>query len=211
MVVLELINNQGVISLRAHRAVESWLKLDRGTCMTVGKFSRARAIGILLILSCNHLYGEERNLRAVMHWEGEGSLHSVGVNQILFQGIMKGIIYVENEKGDLDGAYAVCPISQKVNPETRESTATGNCEITVSSEDVVYAELDCKGVVGDCRGEFRLVEGLGRFKGISGGSDLRIRSVVGVLLKGMASGSIVRSGQGIALLPNLKVKIPQNQ
>lgn len=107
----------------------------------------------------------------------------------MFQGVMKGILYVENEKGDLDGAFAVCPVSQRINPETGESTATGNCEITVSSEDVVYAELDCKGMAGDCRGEFRLVEGLGRFEGISGGS-------------------IVRTGQGIALLPNLKVITP---
>ena len=112
--------------------------------MTVGKFGLAKALGIILILSCNHLYGEERNLRAVMHWEGEGSIHTIGRNQILFQGVMRGIIYVENEKGDLDGAFAVCPVSQKIDPETGESTATGNCEISVSSEDVIYAEFDCK-------------------------------------------------------------------
>ena len=92
--------------------------------------------------------------------------------------------------------------------ETGEAVATGYCEISISPEDVVYAELDCKGVVGDCKGQFRLIEGHGRFKGIKGGSDLRIRSVLGALVKGMASGSVVKSGQGIALLPNLKFTTP---
>ena len=56
-----------------------------------------------------------------------------------------------------------------------------------------------------------MVEGLGRFEGIQGGSDLRIRSVLGFLMEGMASGSTIRSGEGIALLPNLKVIIPRKQ
>ena len=67
--------------------------------MSVRKFGLAQAFGVLLILTCNQLYGEERNLRAVMHWEGEGSVHAVGVNEVLFQGVMEGIIYVETENG----------------------------------------------------------------------------------------------------------------
>ena len=168
----------------------------------------ASAIGILFILACNPLSGEERTLKALMQWEGEGNVHSIGSNMMLFLGTMDGILYVENEKGEIDGAFVECPISQKINLKTGEATATGYCQITVSPEDVIFAELDCKGIIGDCSGQFRLVEGLGRFKGIRGGSDLRIRSVLGVLLKGMANGSVVKSGQGIALLPNLKFSIP---
>ncbi len=175
------------------------------------KSNLTKAIVILLVLCCSQLYGEERNLRAIMHWEGQGSIHAIGKNQMLFQGVMEGIIYVENEKGDLDGAFAECPITQKINSETGESTATGYCQITVAADDVIYAELDCKGVAGDCKGYFRLVEGLGRFKGIEGGSDLRIRSILGQLVAGMASGSILRSGEGIALLPNLKINLPDKQ
>ena len=179
--------------------------------MKAGKFNPNKALAILLVLCSSQLYGEERNLRAIMHWGGQGSIHTIGKNQLLFQGVMQGILYVENEKGDLDGAFAQCPISQKINQETGESSATGYCEITVASDDVVYAELDCRGVVGDCKGHFRMVEGLGRFEGIQGGSDLRIRSVLGFLVKGMASGSTIRSAEGIALLPNLKVIIPRKQ
>lgn len=176
--------------------------------MKDGRSSLNKAMGILLILCSSQLYGEERNLRAMMHWEAEGGIYSIGTNQMLFLGVMEGILYVETEKGDLDGAFIECPISQRINPETGESTASGHCQITVGSEDVVYAEFDCKGKIGDCKGQFRLVEGIGRFEGVSGGSDIRIRSILGVLFKGMASGSLIRSGEGIALLPNLKVIIP---
>ena len=169
----------------------------------------ARVTGILLLLVLNPLRAEERNLQALMQWEGDGTVYSIGANQMLFLGSMDGILYVENEKGDIDGAFVECPISQKINLDSGEAVATGYCQISVSPGDVVYAELDCKGVVGDCKGEFRLVEGLGRFEGIKGGSDLRIRSVLGALVAGMASGSIVRSGQGIAILPNLKFTTPK--
>lgn len=176
--------------------------------MKDGRSSLNKAMGILLILCSSQLYGEERNLRAMMHWEAEGGIYSIGTNQMLFLGVMEGILYVETENGDLDGAFIECPVSQRINPETGESTASGHCQITVGSEDVVYAEFDCKGKIGDCKGQFRLVEGIGRFEGVSGGSDIRIRSILGVLFKGMASGSLIRSGEGIALLPNLKVIIP---
>lgn len=176
--------------------------------MTFKTSIAARAIGMLLVLACSPLSGEERNLKALMHWEGEGKVHTISSDMILFQGDMQGILYVENEKGAIDGAFVECVISQKINLKTEEANSTGYCQITISAEDVVYAELDCKGIVGDCRGQFRLFEGLGRYEGIKGGSDLRIRSVLGVLVKGMASGSVVRSGQGIALLPNLKFTIP---
>jgi hypothetical protein len=145
-----------------------------------------------------------------MQWDGEGSIYKISSNQILFQGVMEGIMYVESEEGELDGAFAKCPVSQKINPETMESFASGYCEISVAPDDVIYSEFECMGKAGDCKGKFRLVEGIGRFAGITGGSDLRIRSVLGALVIGMGSGSVVRSGKGIALLPNLKVINPSN-
>lgn len=168
----------------------------------------AKVIAILFMLNCGSLTAEKRNLKALMQWDGEGTVYTIRPNLMLFLGSMEGILYVENEQGEIDGAFVECPISQKINLETKEATSTGYCQISVSSEDVVYAELECRGVIGDCKGQFRLTEGQGRFKGIKGGSDLRIRSVIGVLVEGMASGSVVRSGKGIALLPNLEFTTP---
>jgi hypothetical protein len=117
--------------------------------MINGKSHLALVIGILCLLSGMNGYGEERNLRALMHWEGEGTVHTIGKDEILFQGVLDGILYVETETGELDGAFVTCPVSQKVDVETDEAVASGSCEITVSSDDVVYAEFDCKGVTGD--------------------------------------------------------------
>ena len=118
--------------------------------MIIRNSNLAQATGILLLLACSALYAEERNLQALMQWEGEGNVYSIGANRMLFLGNMEGILYVENEKGDIDGAFVECPISQEIDLETGEAVATGYCEISISAEDVVYAELDCKGVVGDC-------------------------------------------------------------
>jgi hypothetical protein len=179
--------------------------------MSFGKSCLIKAFAVTLVFVGTQLHAEERNLKGLMQWEGEGSVHSIGVNQMLFQGAFNGILYIENEQGDLDGAFVNCPGTQHIDMETSDSFGAGYCEITVSSTDVVYAEWDCTGKVGDCKGTFRLISGLGRFEGIKGGSDFRIRSILGTLVKGLGSGSIVRAGKGIALLPNLKVTIPQNQ
>lgn len=179
--------------------------------MSFGKSCLMKAFGVMLVFAGAQLYAEERNLKGLMQWEGEGNVYIIGENQMLFQGAFGGILYVQNEQGDLDGAFVSCPATQHVNMENGDSSASGYCEITVSSDDVVYAEWDCTGKVGDCKGDFRLKSGLGRFVGIKGGSDFRIRSVLGALVKGLGSGSAVRAGKGIALLPNLKVIIPQNQ
>ena len=179
--------------------------------MSFGKSCLMKAFIVILVFVGTQLYAEERNLRGLMQWEGEGTIHVIGVNQVLFLGAFNGILYVENEQGGLDGAFVTCPGTQHIKTENNESFGAGYCEITVSSTDVVYAEWDCTGKVGDCKGSFRLTSGLGRFEGIKGGSDFRIRSVLGALVKGLGSGSVVRAGKGIALLPNLKVIIPQNQ
>jgi hypothetical protein len=177
--------------------------------MSFGKSCLIKAFIIIFVFGGTQLYAEERNLRGLMQWEGEGTVHVIGVNQVLFLGAFNGILYVENEQGELDGAFVNCPGTQHIKTESNESFGAGYCEITVSSTDVVYAEWDCTGKVGDCKGSFRLTSGLGRFEGIKGGSDFRIRSVLGALVKGLGSGSVVRAGKGIALLPNLKVIIPQ--
>lgn len=71
----------------------------------------ARAIGMSLVLASTPLYGEERNLKALKHWEVEGKVHTISSDMILFQGDMQGILYVENEKGAIDGAFVECVVT----------------------------------------------------------------------------------------------------
>ena len=49
---------------------------------------------------------EEKTLNVIMPWEGEGSIHVVGEEKILFSGEFHGIMYAENAAGELDTAFA---------------------------------------------------------------------------------------------------------
>ena len=83
--------------------------------------------------------------------------------------------------------------------------------ITPSAGDVVYAEWTCAGEVGGCKGSFKLTGGSGKFKGVTGSSELLVRSALNVLVAGMSSGSVVRSATGIAMLPDLKYNMPNKK
>jgi len=169
------------------------------------------ATGLLLLMLClcvPSTQAETGSSRAVMQWEGEGYVYKINPEEMIFQGFFEGILYFETAAGDIDGAFATCPVSQTINLEAGSTVAKGHCEITIATDDIIYSEWNCTGKLGDCRGEFKLVSGLGRFSGITGQSDFRIRSIMGELLIGAGSGTLARVGKGIALLPNLKFKIP---
>jgi hypothetical protein len=165
------------------------------------------AISLFVSCLCTSALAEERNTRAIMQWEGEGAVYNIGPSEIIFLGAFEGIMYFEGKNGALDGAFVTCPSSQRLNLEQATTSAKGFCEITVSSDDVAYAEWTCEGIPGDCKGKFNLVSGHGRYEGISGSSDFRIRSIMGELVSGMGNGSVMKVGKGIALLPNLVVNL----
>lgn len=150
---------------------------------------------------------EEKTLNVIMPWEGEGSVHVIAEGKILFSGNFNGIMYAESATGELDAAFAKCPAQQKIDVESKQASAEGHCNITVSSEDSVFAEWKCKGELGACKGTFTLTGGTGRFKGVTGSSDLVIRSVLSQIVVGMGDGSVVRSASGLAVLPELEYKL----
>jgi len=80
--------------------------------------------------------------------------------------------------------------------------------ITVSSEDVVFAELTCNGVAGLCKGEFTLTSGTGRFSGISGSGKMTIRSPVHALAADLSEGTVIHAAAGLLQIPNLEVRLP---
>jgi hypothetical protein len=177
-----------------------------------GTLNTVLKIALLFVLSMGAFsatQAEDRSTRGIMTWEGEGSIHRISPKELIFQGAFEGVIYFETATGELDGAFATCPASQRINLELGTSSGSGQCEITISTDDVVYAEWDCEGKPGDCKGKFNLVSGLGRFAGITGQSDFRIRSIMGQLIGDAGNGTIQRIGQGIALLPNLKFQVPE--
>ena len=151
---------------------------------------------------------EERTVQATIPWEGKGRVFQIDPRRMQFLGALEGIIYVENSKGEMHEGFVQCPIVQTLDLETGTSEAMGHCEITAGPEDVVYAEISCKGQVGDCLGKFTLIEGEGKFAGISGEGELRVRSPLRALVGNQGSGALVRVASGIALIRDLKFSTP---
>ena len=154
---------------------------------------------------------EEKSLKAMIPWDGEGRGFQVAPDTLLFLGAFEGIIYVETAEGKLDEGFVRCPVTQKIMIKTKKTTGSGYCMITTSSADTVYAEWTCEGQVGGCKGEFRLTGGTGQFEGITGLSELIVRSPLQALAPGMSGGNVLRAASGLAVLPELKYKIPSKK
>ena len=161
----------------------------------------------MLGLSTNAYTGEQ-TLSVTMSWNGEGTLYSTGVDEMTFKGALEGIMYTVNADGDLNAAFAECPIDVEINKKSQTSMMSGNCEVTGAGGDVVYADLSCSGKPGICIGTFTLTGGTGRFAGVTGASKMVFRSVVSSLVTEMASGSRIKVANGIAILPKLAFSIP---
>ena len=117
-------------------------------------------------------------------------------------------MYLENSEDKMNEAFVQCPIVQILDLGSGVTEALGNCEITVSPEDVVYAQMTCKGQVGICAGKFVLIDGEGRFAGISGEGELTVRSPIRALAADLGSGSLLRVGSGLATVKDLVFSVP---
>lgn len=166
------------------------------------------ALAAILLLSVTSANAEKFTVEAAIPWEGKGRIFQINSTTVQFLGVLEGIMYVENSKGEMHEAFVQCPIVQHLKIDTGTSDATGNCEITAGPNDVVYAQLSCKGRVGDCAGKFVLVEGEGKFTGISGEGDLRVRSPLRALAGSLGSGDAVRVASGLATIRNMEVTKP---
>lgn len=163
--------------------------------------------GLLVATITGPSVAAAETIKVIMPWSGEGSIHSISPERVLFMGEFEGVMYVEKADGELDAAFASCPATQYIDTGSKKTEAKGHCNIAVSGEDTVFAEWTCEGKLGACNGKFTLTGGTGKFKGVTGSSDLTIRSVLSTVVAGMSSGSVVRSTSGLAILPKLTYKL----
>ncbi len=166
---------------------------------------------LLLIATTVTTQAGEQTIKVTMPWDGEGTVYMIGTGKALFMGAFEGIMYVEKEEGELDAAFANCPATQHIDVETGSSSADGYCNIAVSGEDAVFAKWSCEGKIGTCKGNFELTGGTGRFEGVSGSSQLVVRSVLNALVSGLGDGEVVRTATGIAVLPRLTYQMTPAQ
>jgi hypothetical protein len=163
---------------------------------------------ILLLAASPLRAAEQGTVQVIIPWEGKGRVFQIDSRRLQFLGALEGIMYVENSEGEMHEGFVQCPITQILDLETGATEANGHCEITASPEDVVYAQMSCKGMVGDCKGEFVLTDGEGRFAGISGQGELRVRSPIRALATDLGSGATLRIGAGLAVIKDLKFSTP---
>jgi len=163
----------------------------------------------LLILTFSPIQAAEQDtVQAIIPWEAEGRVFQIDTRTMMFLGAFTGVMYIESSKGELHEAFIMCPIIQKLDLEKRSTEAVGHCEISASPDDVAYADLSCSGEVGSCEGTFTLVDGEGRFSGISGKGMLRVRSPMRELVTDMAAGANLRVASGLAVIKELEYRMP---
>ena len=176
--------------------------------MTALKKYLAPLAALMLLMQSSAWAAEEGTVQAAIPWDAEGEVFNIGPTTMAFLGSLKGIIYVENSKGEMNEGFVVCPVVQRIDLTTAKTDATAYCEIATSADSVVYATMTCQGEPGGCVGEITLTDGEGEFVGISGKGKLRIRSPIRALVSDMASGSVLRVGSGLAVISDLNYSIP---
>lgn len=150
---------------------------------------------------------EEGTVKILAPWEAEGQVYKVGPAETQFIGEFGGIMYVETGEGELDTAIFLCPAIQDVDHTNKKTKASGRCHI-VAAEGNIFAEFNCKGVPGRCKGTFKLTGGTDRFEGITGSGEMLVRSALSTFMSSAASGEVVQAAEGLAIWPALKYKIP---
>ena len=176
--------------------------------MNLKRLLMAPLVAILLLAQSSVWAAEEGTVQAAIPWDAEGQVFNINTTTVVFLGSLKGMIYVENSKGEMHEGFVVCPVMQKLDLNSGMTDALGHCEITASPESVVYAKITCKGEPGSCVGEITLTDGEGKFTGVSGSGKLRIRSPIRALVADLASGAVLRVGSGLAIINDLNYSIP---
>ncbi len=176
-------------------------------------FPRWLTLVLMLVLAglSATVAAEQKSLKAIIPWNGEGRVFQVAPGTLQFLGAFEGVMYIETAEGKLDEAFVRCPVIQKIEIKTKNTSGSGSCMITASSEDTVFAEWTCAGQVGGCKGEFKLTGGTGQFEGITGLSKFIVRSPLHALVAGMSGGNAMHVASGLAVLPELIYEIPSNK
>lgn len=152
--------------------------------------------------------GAEGKAKILAPWEANGQLFQVAVDKLQFIGTFEGIMYIEHGEGLLDAALFTCPSTQITEVLTNQIKAHGYCTIESPSGDYIYAEYTCDGEPGACAGTFTLTGGTGKLTGITGQSDLIVRTALSGTTIDQQSGGTVSAAKGLAIWPEMRFAVP---
>ncbi|MGE5154029.1 MAG: hypothetical protein ACM3ST_08440 [Bdellovibrio bacteriovorus] len=154
------------------------------------------------------LAAAEGKAKILAPWEANGQIFQVAVDKLQFIGTFEGIMYIEHGEGLLDAALFTCPSTQITEVLTNQIKAHGYCTIESPSGDYIYAEYTCDGEPGACAGTFTLTGGTGKLTGITGQSDLIVRTALSGTTIDQQSGGTVSAAKGLAIWPEMRFEVP---
>jgi hypothetical protein len=149
----------------------------------------------------------EPSLKAFSAWNAQGQIFQSGESRVTFVGSFSGIVYVEQDQGPVAAGFMACPTVLDVNTRDGKERGEGRCTFTAKDGAQLFADFSCRGVrmIG-CTGDFTFTGGTERFKGITGGGPVTIRSSVDELKAGSGS-AVDGAAAGIIFWPKLTYKL----
>jgi len=169
----------------------------------------ARFVGLALAsLLAPPLAADEGTAKILAPWEANGRIFQVAVDKLQFIGTFEGIMYIEHGEGLMDAALFTCPSTQITEVLSNQSKTHGYCTIESPNGDYIYAEYTCDGEPGACAGKFTLTGGTGKMVGITGESDLIVRTALSGTTVDEDSGGTVSAAKGLAIWPEMHFRIP---
>jgi hypothetical protein len=166
------------------------------------------ALATLALCLASPAIAEQGTAKILAPWEANGQLFQVAVDKLQFIGTFEGIMYIEHGEGLLDAALFTCPSTQIIHVLSNQLEGHGYCTIESPNGDYVYAEFNCDGEPGSCTGKFTLTGGTGRLAGITGESDVIVRTALSGTAINEATGGTVSAAKGLAIWPEMRFEFP---
>ncbi len=165
-------------------------------------------LALVALLAVYPAAAEQATAKILAPWEANGQLFQVAVDKLQFIGTFEGIMYIEHGEGLLDAALFTCPSTQIIHVLSNQVQGHGFCTIESPNGDYIYAEFTCDGEPGACTGKFTLTGGTGKLTGITGESDLIVRTALSGTTLDEHSGGTVSAAKGLAIWPEMRFDVP---
>lgn len=151
---------------------------------------------------------QDGEVKASAAWVGHGRAVPTGTGTVYFVGAFSGVLFVDNDQGPLNTAQILCPGTLEVEINGGKQRGEGRCVMSLNPTDQIYAKWSCAGTHHvECKGLFTLTGGTGRFAGITGEGDFRVRSAIAEFVTRPGELTEERAA-GLADWPALRYHIP---
>ena len=151
---------------------------------------------------------QEAVVKILAPWQARGEVYKVAPNKVKVVAIIDGIMYVDKGDKSMDAAVFMCPGVEYINLDNDQATLEADCMISGGKDKVAYATLKASGKVGSLEGDFNIVGGEKKWKGMKGAGKVSIRTAMGSIAKNAKTGEVLNAAAGLAVWPGLKVTLP---